>query len=275
MASLHSSPPVVSLLSPVLLIRAVQEVSAARSLDEIVGIVKRTARTGTGADGVSFVLRENDQCHYVDEDSIAPLWKGRRFPLTECISGWTMLHRQAVSISDITLDLRIPQDAYQPTFVRSLVMVPIRSSAPVGAIGAYWSEIRQFTPELVHWLQALADATSAGIEAVRANTEIEAVHAASRASNPAIPKPPERVKMCAWTKRFFHGGKWISIEAYLDTRYGVEVTHGMSEDALVRLKQEMSAVAQREPTSVATAKMPPLGTDPASPPVRGPTAPGV
>ena len=253
MTSLHSSPPVASLLSPVLLIQAVQEVSAAFSMEEIIAIVKRTARTGTGADGVSFVLREGNQCHYVDEDSIAPLWKGRRFPLTECISGWTMLHRQAVSIPDTSLDLRIPQDAYQPTFVRSLVMVPIRSSAPVGAIGAYWSENRQFTPEIVHWLQALADATSAGIEAVRANAEVEALHATAH-----LPptERPEQVKMCAWTKRFFYGGKWMSIEAYLDARYGLEVTHGMSEDALVRLKQEMSAVAHREPTPVATAKMP-------------------
>jgi hypothetical protein len=253
MTSLHSSPPVASLLSPALLIKAVQEVSAAVSLEEIIAIVKHTARLGTGADGVSFVLREGEQCHYIDEDSIAPLWKGRRFPLTECISGWTMLHRQAVSIPDITLDLRIPRDAYRPTYVHSLVMVPIRSSAPIGAIGAYWSEVRQFAPEIVHWLQALADATSAGIEAVRANAEVETLHAVRHipASGQA-----ERVKMCAWTKRLFHGGKWMSIEAYLDARYGLEVTHGMSEDALMRLKLEMSAVAHREPTSATTANTP-------------------
>jgi GAF domain-containing protein len=137
MTSLHSSPAVVALLSPTLLIQAVQDVSAASSLEEIISSVKRTARAGTGADGVSFVLRDGNQCHYVDEDSIAPLWKGLRFPMSACISGWSMLHRQAVAIPDITVDLRIPQDAYQSTFVRSLVMVPIRSSAPVGAIGAY------------------------------------------------------------------------------------------------------------------------------------------
>jgi len=252
--SLHSSPPVATLLSPALLIQAVQEVSAAVTLEEIIAVVKRTARTGTEADGVSLVLRDGNQCHYVDEDSIAPLWKGRRFPMSACISGWSMLHRQAVAIPDITMDLRIPQDAYQPTFVRSLIMVPIRSSAPVGAIGAYWSETRFFTAEVIHWLQALADATSAGIEAVRANTEIEALHAAGNQSNPPTPRPPECVRMCAWTKRLFHRGKWISIEAFLDTRYGVQVTHGMSEDALVRLKQEMSAVARHESSSPGNSK---------------------
>jgi hypothetical protein len=250
MTSLGSSPPFVS-LSPTLLIQAVQEVSAAPTLEAIIAIVKRTARTGTGADGVSFVLRDGHQCHYVDEDSIAPLWKGLRFPMSACISGWTMLHRQAVAIPDITTDLRIPQDAYQPTFVRSLVMVPIRSSAPVGAIGAYWSENRFFAPEIIHWLQALADATSAGIEAVRANAEIEALHAAGRQSHPPVPPKPEAVRMCSWTKRLFHHGRWMSIEAFLDHRYGLQVTHGMSEDALARLKQEMSAVAERDPGSQA------------------------
>lgn len=248
MTSLHSTPPVVCLLSPSLLIQAVQEVSAALSLEEIIAVVKRTARAGTGADGVSFVLRTGNQCHYVDEDSIAPLWKGRRFPMSACISGWAMLHRQSVAIPDITVDLRIPQDAYQPTFVRSLVMVPIRSSAPVGAIGAYWSEPRSFSSEIIHWLQALADATSAGIEAVRASTEIEALHANGSQSFPPFSGQPETVRMCAWTKRFFHRGKWMSIEAFLDTRFGLQVTHGMSEDVLARLKQEMTAVAHRNPS---------------------------
>lgn len=256
MPLLHSAPPVEPLLSTSLLIQAVQEVSAASSLLEIIATVKRTARVGTGADGVSFVLRDGGQCHYIDEDSITPLWKGRRFPLEECISGWTMLHRQAVAIPDITADLRIPQDAYQPTFVRSLVMVPIRSSDPIGAIGAYWPEPREFSPEIVHWLQALADATSAGIEAIRASIEATTLRESGHGTPLARPDQAESVRMCAWTKRLFFQGKWMSIEAFLDSRYGLQVTHGMSEDALLRLKQEMATMAQRDPTAVATAKMP-------------------
>ena len=37
-------------------------------------------------------------------------------------------------IPDIYVDPRIPADAYRPTFVKSLVMVPIRIKAPIGAI---------------------------------------------------------------------------------------------------------------------------------------------
>lgn len=247
MSDLQSSPPFDTALSPALLIQAVQEVSTAASLPDIIRIVNHTARTGTGAEGVSFVLREGDQCHYIDEESVAPLWKGRRFPINECISGWSMLHHQAVAISDTSIDLRIPQDAYRATFVRSLVMVPIRRQSPLGAIGAYWSECRQFPPGLVHWLQALADAASAGIEAVRAMGEVAELRRS--ASNPPHGESThELVRMCAWTRRFFHNGQWMSVEAFLRSRYGLQITHGVSDDALTRLKEEMSALLAHEQT---------------------------
>src|SRR5258705_12320961 len=114
----------------------VQKVSFSRTVERIVEILRDAARDLAGADGVTVVLREGDQCHYVEESAIAPLWKGRRFPLTDCISGWCMLNRQQVAIADLDSDQRIPHDAYRPTFVKSLAMVPIRSHRPIGAIGA-------------------------------------------------------------------------------------------------------------------------------------------
>src|SRR5579864_3133728 len=90
------------------LVTVVQELSLARDLDTVTAIVRRAARELTGADGATFVLRDRDQCHYVDEDAIAPLWKGQRFPLSACISGWTMLNREAAVIEDIYADDRIP-----------------------------------------------------------------------------------------------------------------------------------------------------------------------
>lgn len=50
-----------------------------------------------------------------------------------------MLNKQSVAIEDIYVDPRIPTDAYRPTFVKSLAMVPIRTADPVGAIGNYWA----------------------------------------------------------------------------------------------------------------------------------------
>jgi K+-sensing histidine kinase KdpD len=148
------------------LIGVVQDLSLARDLDRIMAIVRHAARELTGADGATFVLREGDNCHYADEEAIAPLWKGKRFPMNLCISGWAMLNRQAAVIEDIYADARIPADAYRPTFVKSLVMVPIRTSSPIGAIGTYWAKKRQPLPQEVKLLQALADSTSIAMENV-------------------------------------------------------------------------------------------------------------
>ena len=156
-----------------LLVDTLQQLSLARDLPAIQVIVRKAARALTGCDGATFVLRDGELCHYADEDAIEPLWKGMRFPLSTCISGWAMLHRQAAVIPDIYIDARIPHDAYRPTFVKSLVMVPIRSMDPIGAIGNYWASTHIATPEEVEVLQALADATSVAIENVQLYATME------------------------------------------------------------------------------------------------------
>jgi putative nucleotidyltransferase with HDIG domain len=156
------------------LIGIVQQLSLARSLPEIQSIVRRGARALTGADGATFVLRDGDKCFYADEDAIEPLWKGQRFPLNHCISGWAMLNRRSVAIEDIYADARIPHQAYRPTFVKSLAMVPIRTLDPVGAIGNYWADHRQPSEGEMELLQALADSTAVAIENVRVYEELEA-----------------------------------------------------------------------------------------------------
>ncbi len=155
------------------LIAAIQELSLARDHARIVDIVRRVARQLTGADGATFVLRDGDQCYYADEDAIAPLWKGRRFAMNACISGWVMLHREPVVIEDVDEDPRVTVEAYRPTFVRSLAMVPIRRDAPIAAIGNYWARPRRATDAELEMLQALADSTSVAMENVEVYAELE------------------------------------------------------------------------------------------------------
>lgn len=155
------------------LIRAVQELSMARDADRVAAIVRQAARGLTGADGATFVLRDGDCCFYRDEDAIAPLWKGQRFPMSQCISGWVMLNRRATVIPDIYEDPRIPHEAYRPTFVKSLVMVPIRAAEPMGAIGTYWAWPHRASDTQVELLQALADSTSIALENIQLYAELE------------------------------------------------------------------------------------------------------
>jgi GAF domain-containing protein len=145
---------------------AIQMLQDADSVDEIQLILKGSARAGVDAQGVSIVRLDDGHCHYADEDAMSPLWKGQRFPVNRCISGWAMLHGQTVVVPDIGVDTRIPQEAYRPTFVRSLAMVPIRPEAPIGAIGAYWADRHRASAEEVATLERLAAAAATALARV-------------------------------------------------------------------------------------------------------------
>lgn len=159
-----------------LLAALVRALSSAGSLDEVMDAVIPAVRELLGADGATFVLREGDHCFYAGEQAIGPLWKGRRFPAASCISGWCMSNGQGVAIDDIALDDRIPAEAYRPTFVRSLAMVPVRPADPVAAIGAYWAVPGRASAADSDLLRAIADATCLAL----AHLELQCAHAALR-----------------------------------------------------------------------------------------------
>lgn len=150
-----------------MLVEVVQELSIATSMENIMRTVRMSVRTLMNADGSTFILLENDACYYADEETISPLWKGRRFPLNGCISGWAMTNKQSVAIEDIFSDERIPHDEYRSTFVKSLAIAPIRSNDPLGAIGAYWADIHSPSQMEIQLLQTLADAAAKAVENVQ------------------------------------------------------------------------------------------------------------
>src|SRR5579875_3539557 len=93
------------------LIAVVQRLSLARSLPEIQAIVRRAARSLTGADGATFVLRDGDQCFYAAEGATAPVWKGQPLAAPQCAGGWVATHRRALAVPDIYPDDRIQHEA--------------------------------------------------------------------------------------------------------------------------------------------------------------------
>ena len=134
-------------------------------LERVRAILNSAARQLIGADGITVVLRDSDHCLYLEEDAIAPLWKGRRFPITQCISGWVMLNASAVVIPDVFNDPRIPAAAYLPTFVRSMAMVPVGADHPIGAVGAYWATPGyQASPSQLEMLAAIADSAALALQ---------------------------------------------------------------------------------------------------------------
>jgi len=155
------------------LVEAINNLSRARTLEEIQRITTSSARKLANCDGSTFVLMDSEYCWYVDEDAIAPLWKGQKFPLEQCISGWVMLNRTPAIIPDIYADTRIPSDLYRPTFVKSMLIVPINQANPIGAIGNYWRSQHAPNELETRLLLTLADAVAIAMENISLLTDLE------------------------------------------------------------------------------------------------------
>jgi diguanylate cyclase (GGDEF)-like protein len=217
-----------------LLLDTVSQLSLVRRLSDVQRIVRTSARKLLKADGATFVLRDVGECFYADEDAISPLWKGQRFPLETCISGWAMLHSEAVAIEDIYLDGRIPHEAYRPTFVKSLVMVPVRRADPRAAIGVYWAQKHNPTAEEINLAQALADSVAVSLEHVLVLDELaETVQLSSTDALTAV------ANRRAWDRSLtlaIDSGKHITVALLdLDNFKGFNDTYGhLAGDRLLR-----------------------------------------
>jgi len=155
------------------LVSAIKELSVARSKTRLHEIVAASARKLARADAATFVVREDEHCHYVEENTVNTLWKGRRFPLEKCITGWSMLNKQAAIIKDIYADDRIDAALYKPTFIKSLAAFPVGSDQPAAAIGSYWNKQHKPGAKEIQLLQTLADAAAITLENIQLVEELE------------------------------------------------------------------------------------------------------
>lgn len=160
------------------LIDLVRHLLQADNAADIIAKALHAVRRLTGADGASFVVKEDgDHCRYVDEDAIAPLWKGRRFPLNDCVSGWVIKHNAAAVVSDICQDPRVPASLYEPTFVRSLVVTPVRTDATMAALGAYWSRTSRANAEEIAAVETIGHATALALQNMELTSSLRAAAA--------------------------------------------------------------------------------------------------
>jgi signal transduction histidine kinase len=163
------------------LVRAVERLSLADNLTKIIEIMRATTHEVSGVDGVCFVIRDGDFSRCVEENAIGPLWKGQLLPLSACVSGWCMQHNQAAVIPDIYRDPRVVLDTYRDTFVRSMVIVPVRTNEMTGAIGCYWTAPRLFSDEEVSFIEAMDRAASVAIAASQLRETLRDQHRLSLA----------------------------------------------------------------------------------------------
>ncbi len=96
-----------------------------------------------------------------------------KFPLGDCISGWVMLNNSTAVIPEIYADPRIPVEAYRPTFVKSMVMVPVLTVEALAAIGNYWSSYHVPSSKELQVLETLADIAARTIENIHLVNQLE------------------------------------------------------------------------------------------------------
>jgi len=56
------------------------------------------------------------------------------------------------------------------------------------------------------------------------------------------------VTVCAWTGQVKYEGQWIRLEEYLQRRFGLSVSHGLSRDAFNKVKEEILSQNGKETT---------------------------
>ena len=155
------------------IINIINQISKADNTELLQLIVAAAARKLVNARGTTFVIRDNGFCHYVEEDTDTQLWKGKKFPLVKCITGWVMLHKKPAIIEDISRDKRIPIELYENTFVKSLAVFPANEKEPKFAIGCYWE--KQYSPneEEIRFMKTLAEAANIGYENIHLLKNLE------------------------------------------------------------------------------------------------------
>jgi hypothetical protein len=150
---------------------AAVELATAESEEQVTAALLAHARAVSGADGIAIARREEDRVHYLAEDSVAPLWAGQSFPIDTCLSGTAMLQNRTIRVPDIADDLRVPIDVYAPTFIRSLLVLPVGAVRPHLALGAYWGEAGAIDPAAADLLSRLV---------AKARLALERIHGCAR-----------------------------------------------------------------------------------------------
>ena len=215
------------------LLNAVHTIAEASSLETVATVAVSAARDVAKADGADLIVRDGTLCHQVAEEGLAPQISEHRLPLATCVAGRALALGEDVVIEDTGTLLDAAGDLTVPDRVASLAAIADRAATPAIAIGVYWASRTSPSQDQVHLLKVLADSVAAARQRLEAWAEC-AGHALPTA---------DTVRMCAWTRRIQLEGEWVSVETFLLRRFGLRVTHGLSDEARDLL------IGPREPTS--------------------------
>lgn len=139
---------------------AIRQICQASSAEELYSLLPRAARALTRGVLAVLLVRDGDQFEVVAEDSEQPRWQGQRFPLVDCVAGWSLRQHETVVIGDLLTDARITPEHLHGTALRSAVMVPLQAGRTEAVLGVYWTEAQTPRYEVQRVIEALAETTA-------------------------------------------------------------------------------------------------------------------
>jgi diguanylate cyclase (GGDEF)-like protein len=153
------------------LITVTQELSCVRSLESMMTIVRTVACDLIGADGATLVLRNQDLYFPQAKRELASVGNDGDFPIKP-LSSWVMLHQQPAIMTPINT-LKFACATLRSVSVKSVAMVPVKPTHPIGALGVYWVTSHHPEPEEIKILEAMAKVTATALETIQKNTALE------------------------------------------------------------------------------------------------------
>jgi len=140
--------------------------SNARTRDNVVEILNTCALQIARADSVAVLLRDGEDIRYCCKGGVRPLWRGDLVPLESSVGRWPITQRVPVIIDEIPGDPRIAGDVCPEAPISLLVVFPIRSADPIGALAVCWRD-KPAQPPPLDELQLVANAAAIALENAR------------------------------------------------------------------------------------------------------------
>lgn len=123
-----------------LLSDALDELSSAKSDEDVVRVCGTLAQKACDVSGISLVLARGEEFHFAPGSNPDTLSHAIRSKVITHISGWALQAGQTAVVPDVHCDERTRLHTNGTAFARSLVVVPVGKPAAFSAITFAWSQ---------------------------------------------------------------------------------------------------------------------------------------
>jgi signal transduction histidine kinase len=145
----------------------VARLTTAHTFEDVATLATEAVCRVTGADGATLVVADDNVCFAVDAASMRSARSAQRFSLGDCLYGSVIRQPRALHIRDAGADDRSAYDPHVPASATTLCILPLRPTAPVGALGMHWHAAHEPSTGERMAAESIAAATALAVENLR------------------------------------------------------------------------------------------------------------